>query len=80
MKLNPSKQVQTRWIRLSGKLMQPKRRLHVPVALRLVVGLALLIVMGTAVLLLPGMTTKPITLMEAFSPRPPRLPSRGCLC
>lgn len=66
MKLNPSKQVQTRWIRLSGKLMQPKRRLHVPVALRLVVGLALLIVMGTAVLLLPGMTTKPITLMEAF--------------
>ncbi len=66
MKLKSSKQNQTRWIRLSGKLMHPKRRLQIPVALRLVTGLALLIVMGTAVLLLPGMTTKPITLMEAF--------------
>lgn len=66
MKPQSSKQGKTRWIRLSGNLMSPKRRLRVPVALRLVLGLALLIVVGTAVLLLPGMVTKPITLMEAF--------------
>jgi len=66
MKLKPSKQDQTSWIQLSGKLMNPKRRLRIPVALRLVLGLALLVVVGTAILLLPGMTTKPITLMESF--------------
>ena len=59
-------QTQSRWIRVSGKLLSPKRRFRVPVAARLVLGLALLILVGTAVLLLPGMTTKPITPMEAF--------------
>ena len=62
----PSAQTPSRWIRVSGKLLSPKRRFRIPVPVRLVVGLALLILMGTAVLLLPGMTTKPITLIDAF--------------
>ena len=66
MKPLSSKKAQTRWIRASGKILYPRRRLRVPVPVRLVLGLAMLILVGTAVLLLPGMTTKPITLMEAF--------------
>lgn len=66
MKPLSSRKAKTRWIRASGKILYPRRRLRVPVPVRLVLGLALLIMAGTAVLLLPGMTTKPITLMEAF--------------
>ena len=66
MKPLSSKRAQTRWIRATGKILYPRRRLLVPVPVRLVLGLGLLILMGTAVLLLPGMTTKKITLMEAF--------------
>jgi trk system potassium uptake protein len=41
----------------------PRRR--VPEPLRFVLGLILLVGMGTAVLLLPGVTTRPITLLDA---------------
>ena len=41
----------------------PKR---VPIHWRLVGGLALMIAVGTLLLLLPGMTTRPISPMEAF--------------
>jgi trk system potassium uptake protein len=42
----------------------PRRR--VPEPLRFVLGLILLVGMGTAVLLLPGVTTRPITLLDAL--------------
>jgi len=38
----------------------------IPIPLRLVGGLVLMIVGGTLLLLLPGMTTRPLTVMEAF--------------
>jgi trk system potassium uptake protein len=43
-----------------------QRRRYVPIPLRLVTALTLLIAAGTALLLLPGMTTQPITFMDAL--------------
>ncbi len=43
-----------------------QRRRYVPIPLRLVAALALLIAAGTALLLLPGMTTQPITFLDAL--------------
>ncbi len=39
---------------------------RIPIPLRLVSGLALMILIGTGLLLLPGVTYRPLTLMEAF--------------
>ena len=44
----------------------PHRKRRVPVPVRLVAALAGLIGLGTALLLLPGMTTRPITFMDAL--------------
>lgn len=54
-------------LRLHPQPAPQQLRYRFPIALRLVLGLALLIVVGTAVLVLvPGMTTRPLTLLEAF--------------
>jgi trk system potassium uptake protein TrkH len=66
MKPISPKKVQSRRIRISGSTKHLKQRWRIPVAMRLVLGLVLLIGVGTAVLLLPGMTTKPITFVEAL--------------
>lgn len=55
-----------RVIKLSQSLGNERRRRPLPVAARLVGGLALLISVGTVLLLLPGMTTRPITIMDAW--------------
>jgi trk system potassium uptake protein len=43
-----------------------QRRRPLPVAIRLVLGLVILISVGTGMLLLPGMTTRPISFMDAL--------------
>ena len=43
-----------------------QRKRYVPIPLRLLVALATLIAVGTVLLLLPGMTTQPITFMDAL--------------
>jgi trk system potassium uptake protein len=53
-------------IKLSQGLENERRRRPIPVAARLVFGLILLISLGTMFLLLPGMTTRPITFMDAW--------------
>ncbi|MCU0501496.1 MAG: potassium transporter [Anaerolineae bacterium] len=52
--------------RLIEKGLDPHRKRRVPVPIRLVAALAALIGIGTAALLLPGMTTHPITFMDAL--------------
>ena len=52
--------------RLIEKGFDPHRKRRVPVPIRLVAALAALIGLGTVVLLLPGMTTRPITFMDAL--------------
>ncbi len=54
------------WQRISEQAFGLSRRRRVPEPLRLVLGLMLLIGVGTAVLLLPGVTTRPITLLDAL--------------
>lgn len=48
------------------EVLRTQRRRYVPIPLRLVAALALLIALGTALLLLPGMTTQPITFLDAL--------------
>ena len=57
---------QERVIKLSQALEKGQRRRPVPVAVRLVLGLVIIISLGTLMLLLPGMTTRPITVMDAW--------------
>lgn len=52
--------------RLIEKGFDPRRKRRVPIPIRLVAALAALIALGTALLLLPGMTTHPITFMDAL--------------
>jgi trk system potassium uptake protein len=52
--------------RLIEKGLDPQRKRRVPIPIRLVVALVTLIGLGTALLLLPGMTTRPITFMDAL--------------
>jgi trk system potassium uptake protein TrkH len=54
--------------RLWRWLLSPARGsgLHLPAALRLVAGLALFVLIGALLLLLPGVTTRPISLSDAF--------------
>ena len=52
--------------RLIEKGFDPHRKRRVPVPIRLVAALAALIGLGTVLLLLPGMTTRPITFMDAL--------------
>ena len=52
--------------RLIEKGLDPHRKRRVPVPIRLVAALAALIGLGTVLLLLPGMTTRPITFMDAL--------------
>ena len=52
--------------RLIEKGFDPHRKRRVPVPVRLVAALAALIGLGTVLLLLPGMTTRPITFMDAL--------------
>ena len=52
--------------RLVEKGFDPHRKRRVPVPIRLVAALAGLIGIGTVLLLLPGMTTRPITFMDAL--------------
>ena len=52
--------------RVAQEAMGTQRRRYVPIPLRLVAALALLIGVGTVLLLLPGMTTQPITFMDAL--------------
>ena len=52
--------------RLIEKGFDPHRKRRVPVPVRLVAALAALIGIGTVLLLLPGMTTRPITFMDAL--------------
>ena len=52
--------------RLIEKGLDPQRKRRVPVPIRLVAALAALIGIGTVALLLPGMTTRPITFMDAL--------------
>lgn len=56
----------TRVIRLRQTIQQVRRRRPVPVAARLVLGLALLVSVGTLLLHLPGMTTRPISFIDAL--------------
>jgi trk system potassium uptake protein len=53
-------------VRLDPVDRNPRRRRPLPVAMRLVLGLILLISVGSLILLLPGMTTRSITLSDAF--------------
>ena len=52
--------------RLIEKGFDPHRKRRVPIPVRLVVALAALIGLGTMLLLLPGMTTRPISFVDAF--------------
>jgi trk system potassium uptake protein TrkH len=52
--------------RLIAKGLDPHRKRRVPIPIRLVMALAALIALGTVLLLLPGMTTRPITFMDAL--------------
>ena len=52
--------------RLIEKGLDPHRKRRVPVPIRLIAALAALIGIGTVALLLPGMTTRPITFMDAL--------------
>jgi trk system potassium uptake protein TrkH len=47
-------------------LLDRQRRRYVPIPLRLVAALAMLVALGATLLLLPGMTTQPITFMDAL--------------
>lgn len=52
--------------RVAHEALATQRRRYLPIPLRLVAALALLIAAGTALLLLPGMTTQPITFVDAL--------------
>ena len=62
----PEQSSSSRVDRLIEEGFDPRRKRGVPVPIRLVVALAALIGTGTTLLLLPGMTTRPITFMDAL--------------
>lgn len=53
-------------VRLAAQRPFLVRRRYVPVHVRLIAGLLAMIAIGTGLLLLPGMTTRPITLLDAL--------------
>jgi trk system potassium uptake protein TrkH len=64
--MSQSAAAKMRVIHLRQTIYKVRRRPPVPVAVRLVLGLALLVGVGTLLLLLPGMTTQPISFMDAW--------------
>jgi trk/ktr system potassium uptake protein len=64
--MNPEARSGSGLNRLLEKGFDPHRKRRLPIPVRLVAALAGLIALGTALLLLPGMTTRPITFMDAL--------------